>query len=500
MRQISIEDALKTALQYHRFGRLEEARSIYQQILMISPDNADALHLLGMIAYSMKEYEAAAELMGRAIQINPNYAEAHYNLGKVFQDQDRLEEAITSYQCSIAINPGIAEAHYNLGIIFGKQNRLDEAIASYRRAIAINPDDAFSHYNLGNLLQKQGRPDEAIASYQRAILMDPDYAAAYNNLGNLLQEQGKLDEAITSYRHAIKSDPNDAYLHYNLGNALQEQERFEEATASYQRAIAINPGYVEAYNNLGYMLQQQGRLDEAIDVYRHVLGKDPNNSNAAHMVAALTGQTTETAPLKYIKTLFDYFAKNFEYQLVEKLGYRSPFFLRQALDSLLKADQHFQNVIDLGCGAGLSGMAFRPIAKRLSGIDISPKMIEEARRKNTYDILLVGDIIDFLQSTDEKFDLFIATDVLVYIGNLKPIFSSIKNRALAGAYFVFLTESTDKKDYVLRPTGRYAHSPAYIQSLAREYNFEIAFCHRGVIRKHNDQEIMGDHLILRYLK
>lgn len=422
------------------------------------------------------------------------------NLAVRYHQAGKLEEAIALYQRAIAINPNIGETHYNLGIIFWKQGRNDEAISSFRRAIAANPNDAYSYYNLANLLQGEGRLEEAIVSYRHAIGINPNIAEAHNNLGNILQEQGRLEEAVSSYRSAIAANPGDASCHYNLGNALQEQERAEEAIASYRSAIAINPGYLKAYNSLGYLLKEAGKTDEAIDIYKSVLEKDPDNPVAEHMLASLTGKTTKSAPPEYVKSLFDYFSRNFEDQLVEKLDYHSPKLLRRMLDRILKGDHRFQNAVDLGCGTGLSGVEFREIAKSLSGIDISPKMIEKAKEKNIYDHLEVADIIDFFGKTREKYDLFIATDVLVYIGNLKPLFSLVESHAAKGAYFLFLTESTDEKEYLLRPTGRYAHSLSYIRSLAEECQFEVAVCEPAIIRKHHESGIMGDHLILRYLR
>jgi len=172
--------------------------------------------------------------------------------------------------------------------------------------------------------------------------------------------------------------------------------------------------------------------------------------------------------------------------------------LRRTFHTLVKNDLHFKNVIDLGCGTGLAGMEFRVIADRLSGIDISPKMIEEAKKKHVYDILLVGDIIEFLNDTAEKYDLFIATDVFIYIGNVKRIFDSVQNRSLRGAYFLFSTESCARNDYVLRQTGRYAHSRTYIQSVAKEHGFVTEMCQSAGIRKERGQWIMGDIFILKF--
>lgn len=527
-----IHDTLSLAVQHHQAGRLEQAESLYRQVLDAFPENEDALHFLGVLAYQLEEHDTAIELISKAVRINPNLAEAHYNLGKVFEAQGKIDEAVDSYRRTIAINPGVGEAHYNLAIAFANMGKLDEAVASYRRAIAINPKDADAYYNMGNALRDQKKLDEAITAYQYALRINPQYAKVHNNLGIIFKTQGRLDEAITCYERAIAIDANYADAHYNLANALDDLEDLNSAIACYQRALAINPNHAEAHNNLGNAFGKQGKLDEAIVHYQRAaeldpansssahnnLGNtfgrqdkldeaivhyqraaelDPANSSAKHMVAALTGQTTEIAPSKYIKNLFDQSATKFDHQLVKELDYKSPTALRQALDGL--GNMHFSNAIDLGCGTGLSGLAFHSLIDRLTGIDLSPKMIELAKKRNVYNSLHVGDIVELLNQSNEKYDLFIATDVLVYIGNLRPIFTAVRNHALPGAYFICLTESIDEGDYILRQTGRYAHSRPHIRSLADEHRFKIEYCEPAPIRVEKGQGIMGDHLILKYL-
>ena len=120
-------------LQLHQAGQLQEAETVYRQILDIKPD----------------------------------FAEAHSNLGTVLQDLGRMDEAVASYHKALAINPDYAEAHYNLGIAFQELGKLDEAVASYHKALAIKPDYADAHNNLGNALRGLGKLDEAVASYHK---------------------------------------------------------------------------------------------------------------------------------------------------------------------------------------------------------------------------------------------------------------------------------------------------------------------------------------------
>ena len=64
----TIAEALALAVQYHQQGAWQQAEQIYRQILQVDPNHADALHLLGVLAYQAGQYELAVEYMGRAIR------------------------------------------------------------------------------------------------------------------------------------------------------------------------------------------------------------------------------------------------------------------------------------------------------------------------------------------------------------------------------------------------------------------------------------------------
>lgn len=496
-KSLNMDNALRAALRHRQAGRLDKAEAVCRRILATSPNHPGALHLLGLISCRVGKIDVAIDLIGKAIQMSPKNPIYYNSMGNALIDQGKVDEAIAYYRKALEINPNLVEAHYNMGKAFQEQGKLDEAISCYKNAIIIKPDIAAAHNNLGNVLMAQGKLDEAVACYRRALGMNPVLVEAYYNMGNVFEKQTKLDDAIACYRRALEIKPDYVEAHCGIGAVFQDQGKLDEAIVCYRKALEAVPNHVGAYCRLGNALKHQEKLAEAAACFKQAVELDPMNSLAQHHLAAVTGRTTEAPPKEYIREIFDHYSAKFERHVVETLHYKMPSLLRHNFDTIVKNDLHFKNIIDLGCGTGLAGMEFRMIADRLSGIDISPKMVEEAKKKHIYDVLLVGDIIEFLNDTHEKYDMFIATDVFIYSGNLKGIFESVQNRSLSRAYFLFSTESSARNDYILRPTGRYAHSRTYIQLLAKEHGFVIEMCQSVGIRKEHGQWIMGDIFILK---
>jgi predicted TPR repeat methyltransferase len=458
-----IEETLSIALQHHRAGRFKEAEYCYRQVLKSVPQDVDVL----------------------------------CNLGAVLMSQGRLDEAESALTEAIALDRNHAISNYNLGNVLKKQGKIEEAKDRYLRAIESDRAHAGAHFNIGNIYLEEGRLDEALSCFRNTISLDPGHIAAHLNIGNVLKAQGKIDEALVSYRHVIAGDENNTAAYHNIGIILKAQGKIDDAIDAYNRAIKIEPENSSAQNNLGNLLKDSGRIDEAVQCFRRAVELDCDNVSARHMLAALTGEKTEAAPGQYVRELYDRYAHNFESHLVKTLAYDIPSVLGNMLYDLLGKDVRFDNVVDLGCGTGLVGENMRPLTDRLEGIDISPEIIKKAENKNIYDALITGDIVEVLNESAERYDLFVAADVFIYTGNLAPVFSSVKRRSKSTSYFAFSTEVNLGDDYVLRPTGRYAHSFSYIQTLAKQHGFKIVKHRPEAIRKEEGEEISGDVYILQ---
>jgi predicted TPR repeat methyltransferase len=457
------KDQLQTLISFYNQGQLEQALEQAVMLLHRSPSSSFLHNICGAIYKGLGQLDASIGAYNKALALNPYYAEAYNNLGVTLKDLDKLEEAIKAYKKAISIKPVYAEANYNMGSALQKQGKLEETIEAYNKAIEINPEYAGAYYNMGIALQEQGKQEEAIKAYNKTLAIKPDYAEAYNNMGNALQEQGKQEEAIEAYT----------------------------------TALAIRPDYAEAYNNMGVTLTKLGKLEEALKAYKKALAIKPNYADAQHIVSALTGKTTSSAPRQYIENLFDGYSKKFEQSLVKNLEYKVPKLLTKIL-----IKEHgggsLGSVLDLGCGTGLTGLEIKDFCSSLEGIDLSKKMLELAKAKNVYDKLVHTDILDYLTNMELCFDYFIATDVLIYVGDLTELFRLIKSRNKQRGKWAFSTEESNKEGFNLETSGRYSHSKNYIEYLCKKFDYSISFYSEVDLRKEKGTFLTGGLYLLNF--
>lgn len=146
---LTLEQAFNQALNLHQQGNLPAAEKLYQAILQKVPNQADCLHLLGVIQYQYRRMEPALALMSQALKANPRLAPAHNNMGLVLQRLMRFDEAIHSYSQAIALNPDFVDALYNRGNVYKDYQRFNEAAQDYQKILTLNPQ---TEYCLGTLL------------------------------------------------------------------------------------------------------------------------------------------------------------------------------------------------------------------------------------------------------------------------------------------------------------------------------------------------------------
>jgi tetratricopeptide (TPR) repeat protein len=275
---MNIDKTIQSAYEFHRQGNLKQAGSLYDKILKKQPDNANVLHMRGVISCQTGNYASAIKYITKALHLDPDNSEAHCNLGVALQEKGLLDDAIAYYQKAIVLNPSFAKAHCNLGVALQEKGLLDDAIAHYQKAIVLNPSFAKAFSNLGNALREKGHIDEAMSYCKKALEIDPSFAETYCNLGVVLREKGQLDSAIAHYQKAIELNPSFAKAYCNLGVALQEKGLLDDAIAYYQKAIALNPFFKKAYSNLVNTLREQGKFDEALPYCKKAIEIAPQSA------------------------------------------------------------------------------------------------------------------------------------------------------------------------------------------------------------------------------
>ncbi|MEX0269312.1 tetratricopeptide repeat protein [Leptolyngbyaceae cyanobacterium UHCC 1019] len=195
-----IRHSLEAALQYYHNGELTGAEQIYRQVLQQQPDQADALHVLGVILCQTKRYEEAIAHLRHLTHLQPDFAEGWGNLGGALQEQQEWEDAIACYERSLALNPANPNVHQNLSVALLELNRPEAAVHHAEQVVAARPDSPDAFYNLGFALRRSNRVSEAIAAYRRAIALQPDFVNAHKNLGHALLLIGDFTTGFVEYQ------------------------------------------------------------------------------------------------------------------------------------------------------------------------------------------------------------------------------------------------------------------------------------------------------------
>ena len=273
------------------------------------------------------------------------------------------------------------------------------------------------------------------------------------------------------------------------GIHARETGRHDEALACFEQAVARGAG---ARAWLGMALSQidLDQDDGAIASLHRAAALAPHSAVVAHTLAALTGNNPERAPDIYVAWLFGRRAVSFDNHLAA-LAYRGPEMLAGLADRFCRPDGTL-DILDLGCGTGLSGVPFRGHARRLEGIDLVPAMIEQARRRGIYDRLHLGEIHDVLADLpDAGFDLMLAADTLIYVGRIDRLVAETARILKPGGSFLFTVESgTDGDGFRLARSGRYSHAADYIHAVA-DGCLQVADHAEGMIRLENGKFTAG---------
>jgi predicted TPR repeat methyltransferase len=282
---------------------------------------------------------------------------------------------------------------------------------------------------------------------------------------------------------------------------LRREELLQQQLATVERALVANPRSVELLLTLAKLFRHMERPQDALGAYRRVLEVDPSRQDVQHMIAALSGVAPGDAPPRaadaYVAEEFDGFAARYDEVLVGWLAYRGPEVVHRAVLAVLGANPPRQDIVDLGCGTGLAGRVFRPLARRLDGVDLSAKMVEKARARGLYDSLHVDEIGRFLAATPGAYTLAVAADVLIYFGDLAPVFAAVAQALKPGGLFAFTVEVGSGAPYRLMESGRYAHDDAYVRAAAAAAGFDVARATDETVRKEKLKPVQSRCYVLR---
>lgn len=481
---------LEKALELHASKQYEAAQAAYREALRRDPRNAELLHLLGALLV-----EAGAT-------------------------QPLQAEGVALLRSAVNACPRSPRYRLSLGVGLQRLGRWQEAEQAFEHAVAKDPSNVKALMSWAAALKKVGRPQRAAEVYQAVTQQQPDHPSAHLKRASLLRQSRQHAAAAESFRHHLRVQPGDS------------QARF-------------------------WLAALGGGADG--------LGGPPPATPAAIVTA-----------------LFDSYAEHFDEHLVGQLKYRTPQLLLGAILAAAGPDQathctgtrsgaggsapHFQRCVDLGCGTGLMGDLVRPLVAPggLEGVDLSAGMVAKASQRGCYDHLAVGELLAYLdpsaspapsanaapcpsrttynllpaqpaptacsnrptegqgpQQRHQPYDLLLAADVFVYIGDLAPVLQAAASSAAPRALLAMSTETEPPpgshslevatsargpedaarltSGFRLTRTGRYTHTRAYLERVLRETGWEAVLIQDQVIRENAGLPVHGLLCVARRL-
>jgi predicted TPR repeat methyltransferase len=349
-----------------------------------------------------------------------------------------------------------------------REGDFEAAEAIYLQVLVQRRDEPNALHFLGVLRHQQGRTGEALNLISQAIEQAPHDAGPWLNLGKVLLEAGKAEEAEQALQQARHCAPDAAPVHHALSLLYWQTHRVRECLAHGLRAQGLERNHFRTRILISRALFEMGEREQAIANLREWVAEAPDCAEAAHCLAAAgAAPVPARASDDYVREVFDRFADGFETHL-ESLAYRAPQHVAQALARALAQRRDgpapAAAVLDAGCGTGLCGPLLRPLATRLEGVDLSPRMLERARQRGDYDALHEAEITAFLRQRRGAFDAIASADVLIYFGDLAPFMAAAAAALRPGGVLVSSVEALTVPglDHALVMTGRYSHHADYL--------------------------------------
>ncbi|MEQ1683357.1 MAG: methyltransferase domain-containing protein [Burkholderiaceae bacterium] len=361
-------------------------------------------------------------------------------------------------------------------------------------------EQAKAEFLAGLASHEAGDLVQAELHYAASLRLVPGRPSTLINLAATQLRLGHPADALASAEAALAAEPASADALLHRGSALAELGRAADALVSFEQLTSLEPTHAPAWSHRGSLLRELGRHAEAEAAFREAIRHGADPALHRYYLAALGAEGAPSAPPRdYVERLFDAYAGDFDAHLVGTLGYRAH---HELVDRVRRCagDARFEAALDLGCGTGLCGPLLRPLARRLTGLDLSAAMLGHARAGGAYDRLEQADATRFLADTAEPFDLVVAADALIYIGDPAPLFAAVA-RAMPRGLFAFTAEAIDEGDvspgWRLLPSLRYAHARSHLLRLAQANGFEPVLVENAAVRHDQGQDVDGLYVVLQ---
>jgi predicted TPR repeat methyltransferase len=428
--QMSLEQAIGLAMQKQQSGDLEQAQAIYRSILMVLPNEANALHFLGIAMHQSGNSVGGIELIERSIKLDPQ-SNRYSNFGNVLLQAGHFEEATRAFSRALELNPTSANAYNNFGVLLKAQKRFDEAVVAFEKALAINPSHANAHSNIGDVFVAQGRFSEAAPYYCKTLSFEPAHIHAKKHLSAAYYALGEIEKAAAIYRQWLAQEPDNPIARHHLAACTGEAipTRAEDA-------------YIEStFDDFASSFDSQlGQLDyRAPQLLAEVLQRQCGAGSKQFAILDAGCGTGLCGPL---------------------IAAHASQLTGVDLSSGMLAKAKLRNVYDVLIKAELSAYLQSKI--------------------NTFDVILSADTLIYFGALES---LFAAARTAMREGG--HLFFTLESSINSGS------DSKSDRGYCINPHGRYSHSDTYVRHTLKQAGFTSVVLETATLRHETGKPVQG---------
>lgn len=278
---------LRDAAEQISKGDLAHAETELQFVLRQSPQDPQALNLLGIIRAQQHRNGEAENLFKQSIQQEPEFTSAHVDLGLLYLQMGDQQNAVSELKSALKQDPSRTDAANALLGVYRDQARTavqagdsEKALAILIQARKLGPSDPNTLFDFGMVALRMSLFPDAIQAFREVLEIRKDDPSATYGLGRALMGQAKFEDARDVFQKYVELRPNDASGYYALGLTLANLQQNAGARQEFARSIELAPVQTESYFQLGLLDLAANQLDDATARFQHVLQRDPGHAGA----------------------------------------------------------------------------------------------------------------------------------------------------------------------------------------------------------------------------
>lgn len=241
-RLVASHNALLRARWLVSRGRLDESRSLLDEIVKADPGNPAALALSGTLLFTGGHGDQGLPQLEAAARGAPSVYENQRNLANAYHVAGRLADAARAYRVALAIQPQSGLDHFALGNVLSAMEDAKGAVREYREAIRLGYTPPAARAALGIALAAGGDLSAAESSLEKAVAADPAMAEAWYHLGLLAERMRRERVARERFERALAIEPGDADSLFDHGRICLALGDTNAATRDLERLRQARPG------------------------------------------------------------------------------------------------------------------------------------------------------------------------------------------------------------------------------------------------------------------